>query len=74
MTSETMTRNAPATPASRTLLKCSVRLARTAYDEAGAVAELIDITCDSNGKVSKLVDLQDVKETLPLHRWEPGDP
>jgi len=37
-------------------------------------ATIIDITCDSDGKVSKLVDLQDVKETLPLHRWEPGDP
>ena len=37
-------------------------------------ATLVDITCDSDGKVSKFVDLQDVKETLPLHRWEPGDP
>jgi arginine decarboxylase len=36
-------------------------------------ATLVDITCDSGGKVSKFVDLQDVKETLPLHRWEPGD-
>jgi arginine decarboxylase len=37
-------------------------------------ATLVDITCDSDGKVSKFVDLLDVKETLPLHRWEPGDP
>ena len=37
-------------------------------------ATLVDITCDSDGKVSKFVDLQDVKETLPLHRWEPGEP
>ena len=37
-------------------------------------ATIVDITCDSDGKVSKFVDLQDVKETLPLHRWEPGDP
>ncbi|GAB4171370.1 MAG: biosynthetic arginine decarboxylase [Terrimicrobiaceae bacterium] len=37
-------------------------------------ATLVDITCDSDGKVSKFVDLQDVKETLPLHRWEPGQP
>ncbi len=37
-------------------------------------ATLVDITCDSDGKVSKFVDLQDVKETLPLHRWEPGNP
>ena len=37
-------------------------------------ATLVDITCDSDGKVSKFVDLQDVKETLPLHRWKPGKP
>ena len=29
---------------------------------------LVDITCDSDGKVSKFIDLQDVKDTLPLHR------
>jgi arginine decarboxylase len=23
---------------------------------------------------AKFIDLQDVKETLPLHRWNPGDP
>ena len=37
-------------------------------------ATLVDITCDSDGKVAKFVDLQDVKETLPLHRWKPGQP
>ena len=37
-------------------------------------ATLVDITCDSDGKVAKFVDLQDVKETLPLHRWKPGEP
>ena len=37
-------------------------------------ATLVDITCDSDGKVSKFVDLQDVKDTLPLHRWHPGEP
>lgn len=37
-------------------------------------ATLVDITCDSDGKVSKFVDLQDVKETLPMHRWKPGEP
>jgi len=36
-------------------------------------ATLVDITCDSDGKVSKFVDLQDVKQTLPLHRIEPGE-
>src|SRR4029079_6007736 len=34
---------------------------------------LVDITCDSDGKVSKFIDLQDVKETLPLHRIIPGE-
>lgn len=37
-------------------------------------ATMVDITCDSDGKVSKFVDLQDVKETLPVHRWVPGEP
>jgi arginine decarboxylase len=35
---------------------------------------LVDITCDSDGKVSKFIDLQDVKETLPLHRINNGEP
>jgi arginine decarboxylase len=35
---------------------------------------LVDITCDSDGKVSKFIDLQDVRETLPLHRIIPGEP
>lgn len=35
---------------------------------------LVDITCDSDGKVSKFIDLQDVRDTLPLHRLKPGDP
>jgi len=37
-------------------------------------ATLVDITCDSDGKVSKFIDLQDVKETLSLHRLIPGEP
>lgn len=28
---------------------------------------LVDITCDSDGKISKFTDLQDVRDTLPLH-------
>jgi arginine decarboxylase len=31
-------------------------------------------SCDSDGKVSRFIDLQDVKETLPLHRIRPGEP
>src|SRR5438552_4780132 len=34
---------------------------------------IVDITCDSDGKVSKFIDLQDVKETLPLHRITLGE-
>ena len=37
-------------------------------------ATLVDITCDSDGKVSKFIDLQDVKDTLPLHQLRPGEP
>ena len=36
-------------------------------------AMLVDITCDSDGKVSKFIDLQDVRYTLPLHRINPGE-
>jgi len=35
---------------------------------------LVDITCDSDGKVSKFIDLQDVKETLALHTLKAGEP
>jgi arginine decarboxylase len=35
---------------------------------------LVDITCDSDGKVSKYVDLNDVRETLPLHEIRPSEP
>ena len=36
-------------------------------------ATLVDITCDSDGKVSRFIDLNDVKETLPLHRLRAGE-
>ncbi|HET7705111.1 MAG TPA: biosynthetic arginine decarboxylase [Thermoanaerobaculia bacterium] len=35
---------------------------------------LVDITCDSDGKVSKFIDLNDVRETLPLHDLRPDQP
>ncbi|XHR28682.1 MAG: biosynthetic arginine decarboxylase [Chthoniobacteraceae bacterium] len=37
-------------------------------------ATLVDITCDSDGKVSKFIDLQDVKETLPVHTLKSDEP
>src|SRR3954462_7198376 len=42
----------------------------TAPDRNGMI---VDITCDSDGKVSKFIDLQDVKDPLPLHRVVPGE-
>ena len=30
-------------------------------------ATLVDITCDSEGEVRKFIDLEDVRDTLPLH-------
>jgi arginine decarboxylase len=35
---------------------------------------LVDITCDSDGKVSKYIDLNDVRETLSLHEIKPDQP
>src|SRR5687767_6373670 len=35
---------------------------------------LVDITCDSDGKVSKYIDLNDVRETLPLHDLRGDEP
>lgn len=35
---------------------------------------LVDITCDSDGKVSKFIDINDVRDTLPLHEIRPGEP
>ena len=35
-------------------------------------ATLVDVTCDSDGKIDKFVDLKDVKETLELHNWKDG--
>ena len=34
-------------------------------------ATIVDITCDSDGKIEKFIDLRDVKSTLTLH--EPGE-
>ncbi|HXA08661.1 MAG TPA: biosynthetic arginine decarboxylase [Chthoniobacterales bacterium] len=34
---------------------------------------LVDITCDSDGKINKFTDLQDVKDTLPMHKITPGE-
>jgi len=35
---------------------------------------LADITCDSDGKIEKFIDLRDIKEALPLHEFRKGTP
>jgi arginine decarboxylase len=36
-------------------------------------AILSDITCDCDGKIDRFIDLHDVKNSLPLHPYKPGD-
>jgi arginine decarboxylase len=36
-------------------------------EEPTSQSNLVDITCDSDGKVSKFIDLNDVRDTLALH-------
>lgn len=43
-------------------------------EEPTRSATLVDITCDSDGKIQKFIDLRDIKDTLPLHGLRPGDP
>ncbi|MBN21718.1 MAG: arginine decarboxylase [Bdellovibrionaceae bacterium] len=35
---------------------------------------LVDITCDSDGKINKFIDLREVNETLKVHPLESGKP
>ncbi len=35
-------------------------------------ATLVDVTCDSDGKIDRFIDLKDVRETLELHDWKDG--
>src|SRR5690606_33257831 len=37
-------------------------------------ATLVDITCDSDGKISEFIDLEDVRKTIALHPLQPGKP
>ncbi len=37
-------------------------------------AVLADITCDSDGKVDRFVDVRDINRTLPLHELRQGEP
>ena len=35
---------------------------------------LADLTCDSDGKIDRFIDLRDVKSVLELHRFKPEEP
>ncbi len=37
-------------------------------------ASLVDITCDSDGKVCQFIDLKEVSSTIKLHELKPGEP
>lgn len=37
-------------------------------------ATLVDISCDSDGKIDRFIDLHDVRQTLPVHPIRPGEP
>ncbi len=43
-------------------------------EEPNHESTLVDITCDSDGKVSKFIDLRDIKDTLPLHSLKGQEP
>ncbi len=42
-------------------------------EEPLSSATLVDITCDSDGKIDKFIDLTDVRDTLPMHRYNGED-
>jgi arginine decarboxylase len=41
-------------------------------DSVTDFATLVDVTCDSDGKIDQFVDLRDVRETLELPEWKEG--
>ncbi len=43
-------------------------------EEPDRRATLVDITCDSDGKIDRFVDLEDVAPTMPLHAIRNGEP
>ncbi len=43
-------------------------------EEPTHAATLVDITCDSDGKVCKFIDLRDIKDTLLLHPLKNNEP
>lgn len=43
-------------------------------EEPEVRATLADLTCDSDGKIDHFIDVEDVRDTLALHRFEAGKP
>lgn len=43
-------------------------------EEPRIMGTLVDITCDSDGKVSKFIDIKDVRHALPMHTLRPDEP
>ncbi len=37
-------------------------------------ATLVDISCDSDGKIDRFIDLRDVRTALPVHELQPAEP
>lgn len=44
------------------------------HEEPTSRGTLADMTCDSDGKIDKFIDLKDVKSVLELHEYIPGEP
>ncbi|MCA9836267.1 MAG: biosynthetic arginine decarboxylase [Trueperaceae bacterium] len=42
-------------------------------EEPKRQATLVDVSCDSDGKITKFIDLRDVKATLPVHDLREGE-
>jgi arginine decarboxylase len=43
-------------------------------EEPEVRATLADLTCDSDGKVDHFIDVEDVRDTLDVHKFVPGQP
>ncbi len=43
------------------------------HEPINDIATLVDVTCDSDGKIDRFVDLRDVKETIELPEWKNGE-
>jgi len=43
-------------------------------EEPDVQTTIVDITCDSDGKINKFIDLEDERDTLPLHKLRKNQP